>query len=311
MGSCDPALVTQAFVDAQAGDGQATASVFFDSQLYGVWPTHYADRHENLLRGRKGPAAHRRLRRRHDAGAGAQAGRQMLAAMRSGTDPAFERQGASAPRRGETTVAALADKWMAEYVRPKLKPRTPSTTSGCGEAHPAGARPSGGCDISHGNVERLHVDMARRHGGRTTRSRARSRTSRSCKHGLRQREQSRRAASRCTAKARERFLSDRNRAAADAIEPPSGKGRSARGAAGLRLALFTGADRVRSQHTMGTRRLGAEACSVAGQQLERAAHCSLERSRDRGAPDRAARRAVCLAGAVPANRSKICLAPGS
>ena len=72
---------------------------------------------------------------------------QALAAMRSGNDPVLERKARlSAAAAKGTTIAALADKWMADFVRPKLKPRTAfdyrATTR---EAHPAGARPSGGC----------------------------------------------------------------------------------------------------------------------------------------------------------------------
>lgn len=53
--------------------------------------------------------------------------RAVLADMRAGRDPVAER----AVRRraiaaGELTISDLADRWLAEYVRPKLKPRTAS-----------------------------------------------------------------------------------------------------------------------------------------------------------------------------------------
>ena len=48
-----------------------------------------------------------------------------VAAMRRGEDPRADRAArAKAIEAGGTTVAAFAERWLAEYVRPKLKPRT-------------------------------------------------------------------------------------------------------------------------------------------------------------------------------------------
>jgi hypothetical protein len=51
--------------------------------------------------------------------------RQMLADLAGGKDPIAERRARQqAITAGAMTVAQLADRWMADYVRPKLKPRT-------------------------------------------------------------------------------------------------------------------------------------------------------------------------------------------
>src|SRR5262249_26553517 len=50
---------------------------------------------------------------------------QVLADMRRGTNPAHARKARlRAAAAGEMTVSQLTDKWMADHVRPKLKPRT-------------------------------------------------------------------------------------------------------------------------------------------------------------------------------------------
>src|SRR6516165_6104253 len=51
--------------------------------------------------------------------------RQMLVDLRNGRDPVVEAEArARAAKAGEMSISGLADKWMADYVRPKLKPRT-------------------------------------------------------------------------------------------------------------------------------------------------------------------------------------------
>lgn len=50
---------------------------------------------------------------------------EALAALRDGRDPVAERAArVRAQKAGETTLAALAERWMAEVVTPKRKPRT-------------------------------------------------------------------------------------------------------------------------------------------------------------------------------------------
>src|SRR5262249_51543309 len=52
---------------------------------------------------------------------------QVLADMRRGVDPVLERKSRlKAAAAKQMTMAQLADKWMADHVRPKLKPRTVS-----------------------------------------------------------------------------------------------------------------------------------------------------------------------------------------
>jgi integrase len=51
--------------------------------------------------------------------------RDAVAAMRRGEDPKVARAARmKAVEAGQTTVTAFAERWLAEYVRPKLKPRT-------------------------------------------------------------------------------------------------------------------------------------------------------------------------------------------
>jgi integrase len=51
--------------------------------------------------------------------------RQMLLDLRNGRDPAVESQARKlAAKAGSMTIAQLSEKWLADYVRPKLKPRT-------------------------------------------------------------------------------------------------------------------------------------------------------------------------------------------
>jgi hypothetical protein len=121
--------LTQAFVDAQAADGRDR--IVFDSQVAGlglrVTPTgtriFVA---QGRVGGRKrrvtvGYAPDMTLSRARTEALHA------LTAMRSGRDPVAERRArASAAAARGTTITALADKWMADFVRPKLKPQTAS-----------------------------------------------------------------------------------------------------------------------------------------------------------------------------------------
>jgi integrase len=57
--------------------------------------------------------------------AGRDLARTAIADIRAGKNPILERElRVKAARAGDITVARLAEKWLAEYVRPKLKPRT-------------------------------------------------------------------------------------------------------------------------------------------------------------------------------------------
>lgn len=82
-----------------------------------------------------------------------QAAMDMLAKVRLGADPIAERQAA----RRAATVGDLLDSYLAEHVRPKLKPRTVELYEGYAENYvrPAwGTRKAG--SIVRGDMQRLH-----------------------------------------------------------------------------------------------------------------------------------------------------------
>jgi integrase len=89
--------------------------------------------------------------------------RQMLVDIRAGRDPALELEArARAAKAGETTITQLAEKWMADYVRPKLKPRTVFDYERLLAQHilPAVGHLSV-ARINRDDVTRLHVAMAK------------------------------------------------------------------------------------------------------------------------------------------------------
>ena len=240
--------LTQAFVDAQAGDG--SDRIVFDSQLPGlglrITPTGTKI---FVAQGRVGGRKRRitlgfapdmtLAKARTEA-------LQALAAMRKGIDPVLDRKARlSADAAKSTTIAALADKWMVDFVRPKLKPRTAFDYERLLAKH---ILPALGhlavADINHENIERLHVDM-----GKTPRranytiATVRALLNFAIKHGLRPAASNpARGIKMYREKARERFLSETEiGAAAEAIDQAEREGKIGPfGAAGLRLALFTG-----------------------------------------------------------------------
>jgi integrase len=172
---------------------------------------------------------------------------QVLADIRQGKDPVVERNiRLKAAAAGEMTIAQLADKWLADYVRPKLKPRTVFDYERLVARH---IKPALGhllvAGIGRDDVVRLHVDMARtprRANYTVTVVRAilnfgidlgyRPPASNPARRIKLYRE-----------RVHERFLSeDEIGKAADAILQAEREGKvGPHGAAGLRLALFTGA----------------------------------------------------------------------
>lgn len=172
---------------------------------------------------------------------------QALADMRRGSDPTLERKARlRAATAKEMTVSELGEKWLADYVRPKLKPRTIFDYEKILAHH---IKPTLGhlsvARISRDDVNRLHVAMAktpRRANYTVTVLRAlvnfaidlnlRPPASNPARRIKMYRE-----------RVVERFLSEAEIAkAADAIKQAERQGRiSPHGAAGLRLALFTGA----------------------------------------------------------------------
>jgi integrase len=173
--------------------------------------------------------------------------RQMLVDIRAGRDPALELEArARAAKAGETTITQLAEKWMADYVRPKLKPRTVFDYERLLAQHilPAVGHLSV-ARINRDDVTRLHVAMAKtpRRANYTV-STLRAMMGFACDLALRSPLDNpcRRIRLYREGK-RERFLSeDEIGKAAEAITAAKRAGKiGPHAAAGLRLALFTGA----------------------------------------------------------------------
>jgi integrase len=170
---------------------------------------------------------------------------QMLADLRQGRDPAVERK-ARLRAANEMTVGQLAAKWMLDYVRPKLKPRTAFDYERLLAQHilPAIGHLSV-ARIERDDVVRLHVDMARIP-RRANYAIATLRALINFGIDLSLRPPASNPARRIKMyreRARERFLSETEISkAAEAIEQAERAGKiGPHGAAGLRLALFTGA----------------------------------------------------------------------
>jgi integrase len=89
--------------------------------------------------------------------------RQMLADMRHGSDPVVERKArVQAAIAGQMTIAELADKWMADIIVPKRKPRTHADYKVIFEKK---IKPKLGhltvAGLTHDEVNRFHVSMAK------------------------------------------------------------------------------------------------------------------------------------------------------
>jgi integrase len=173
--------------------------------------------------------------------------RRMLADIRQGKDPVLERKAREARiAAGTLTVAQFSDKWLANYVRPKLKPRTVEDYERLLGQHilPAlGSLPVAAVERS--DVERLHVAMARtpRRANYVV-STAHVLFNHAIDLGLRPPGSNpARRIKRYRERKVERFLSETEIAkAAEAIEQAERAGKiGPHGAAGLRLALFSGA----------------------------------------------------------------------
>ena len=172
---------------------------------------------------------------------------QVLADIRHGKDPAAERKARlQAAAAGEMTVAELCDKWLTDYVRPKLKPRTVFDYERLTAQH---IKPALGhlsvARIARDDVVQLHVDMARipRRANYTIAT-VRAILNFGIDLGLRPPASNpARRIKFYRQRVRERFLSEQEIGkAADAIEQAERTGKiGPHGAAGLRLALFTGA----------------------------------------------------------------------
>jgi integrase len=172
---------------------------------------------------------------------------QAVADMQRGNDPVIERKARlTAGRAREMTVAHLAEKWLADYVEPKLKPNTRRDYRQLLARH---ILPHlGNLSVAHltrDDVVRLHVAMERipRRANYTI-STVRALLNFAIDLGLRPPASNpARGIKAYREYKRERFLSETEIArAADAIMAAEQRGTvGPHGAAGLRLCLFTGA----------------------------------------------------------------------
>jgi integrase len=172
---------------------------------------------------------------------------QALADMRRGNDPVIERKARlTAGKAREMTVAQLVEKWLADYVEPKLKPNTRRDYRQLLAQHILPRL--GNLSVAHitrDDVVRLHVAMAatpRR--ANYVVSTVRTLLNFAIDLGLRPPASNpARGIKAYREYSRERFLSETEIArAADAITAAEQRGTvGPHGAAGLRLCLFTGA----------------------------------------------------------------------
>ena len=239
--------LTQAFVDTQAADGRDR--VVFDSQLPGlglrITPTgtkifvaqaRVSGRKRRVTIG-YAPAMTLSNARKEAL--------QTLAAMRGGVDPTAERKARLRASAAKTiTVAQLAEIWLAEFVVPKLKPRTAYDYRQLLSRHilPALANLTV-AEVDRAHIERLHLAMANtpRRANYTVAT-TRALLSFAVRRGLRSSNPAM-GIKPYRESARERFLSEAEiGTAADAISAAEQDGVIGPfAAAGLRLALFTGA----------------------------------------------------------------------
>jgi integrase len=173
---------------------------------------------------------------------------QMLADMRRGIDPAVARKARlKAAQANEMTISELADKWLSEYVRPKLKPRTVFDYEGLLEQH---IKPGLGdltvAHIEHDDINKFHVGM-KRIPRRANYAVGTVRTMLNFAHrlGLRPPSNPARGIKMYFEREVERFLTEEEIGrAADGIDQAEQEGKiGPHGAAGLRLVLLTGARR--------------------------------------------------------------------
>jgi integrase len=169
---------------------------------------------------------------------------QMLAAMRGGIDPTADQKArlrAAAAR--SVTIRDFSERWLAEHVVPKLKPRT---TQGYREILARHILPVLGnltvAEIAREHVERLHLSMAKTpRTANQAHAIVRALSAFAVQHGLKTSNPAQ-GIKPYRENQRERFLSEAEiGAAADAITRAESNGISPFAAAGLRLALFTGA----------------------------------------------------------------------
>jgi integrase len=239
--------LTQAFVDAQVANGRDR--IVFDAQVSGlglrITPTGakifvaqaYVARRKRRITIGYSPAMTLSKARLEAL--------QTLAAMRGGVDPTADRKARLRAEAAKSiTLRDLSARWLTEFVIPKLKPRTVSDYRSLLTDQILLAL--GGLtlvEIDREHIERFHLDL------KSTPRRAnyavtvlRALLNFAVKRGLRSSNPAA-GIKLYRENKRERFLSEAEiGAAADAITQAQNQGTiGAHAAAGLRLALFTGA----------------------------------------------------------------------
>ena len=176
-----------------------------------------------------------------------QAAREAMADLRAGRDPKVEKQArARATADGKITVAAFAGKWLRDHVRTKHKPRTAADYTKLVEQkiNPAiGHLPI--TRVDKADVMKLHESMAStpRRANYVVRTIGALMTYAEDKRKRPPNSNPARKIQMYAEGERERYLTEEEIGkAADAIEQAERAGKiGPHGAAGLRLALFTGA----------------------------------------------------------------------
>jgi integrase len=242
------ARLTEAFVASWRGDGRHR--MLFDRQPgFGLRITPDGTK-TFIAQVRLGGRKHRVRLGRHPDISVAQARElalQAIADLRQGHDPALARKTRDkALAAGAVTLRALAERWMAEHVRPKLKPRTVFDYEQLLTKHilpPLGRLPV--AQIERSDILTLHASMQRtpRRANYVV-STVRAILNFGIDLGLRPPGSNpARRIKMYRERKRERFLSEIEIArAADGIAQAERAGRiGPHAAAGIRLALFTGA----------------------------------------------------------------------
>jgi integrase len=239
--------LTQAFVDSQVANGRD--HIIFDSQLPGLGLRITLTGKRIFLVQARVARKKRRITLGYPPDMSLSQARsealQTLAAMRGGVDPTAERKARLRASAAKTvTVKDLSDRWLTEFVVPKLKPRTVLDYRQLlsGRVLPALGNLTV-VEIDRAHIERLHLDL------KNTPRRAnyavtvvRALLSFAVRHGLRTNNPAA-GIKLYRENKRERFLSEAEiGAAADGISRAEAAGTIGPfAAAGLRLALFTGA----------------------------------------------------------------------
>jgi integrase len=258
--------LTQAFIDSAPITGRDR--ILFDSQLPGlglrITPTgtkifvaqaYVARRKRRITIGMSPDMSLTKARIE---------GAQVLAAMRRGVDPTADQKARLRAAAAQSiTIRELSERWLTEFVIPKLKPRTVADYKELLALH---ILPTLGnltvAEIDRDHIERRHVDMKKTpRRANYTIATIKALLSFAVRHALRASNPAAGIAPYREQK-RERFLSEQEvGAAAEAITQAESDGViGPLAATGLRLALFTGArsgeiTAIRWEHIDWERRL--------------------------------------------------------